>query len=205
MIDGLPIIGLTGGIGAGKSVVAKILTSLGCVVADADANVKKVLQENDIRQQLKEWWGDRVIDDSGQINRSEIAQIVFKDPDERSRLEALLHPRARELQDRQFQTAPQGTVALVIDAPLLMEVGMDDQCDVVIFIDAPRAMRHRRVLETRGWDAKELDRREVTQLSLDMKRKKADYTVTNAGDVTMVRSQIESVLADILAKQFEKN
>lgn len=205
MRNGLPVIGLTGGIGSGKSLVAGVLQSLGCVVADADAHVKDILKEKIVCQKLFEWWGDRVLTDDGQVDRSEVAKIVFEDDSQRLRLESLVHPMVEEMQKKQFDAAPKGTIALVIDAPLLIETGLDECCDVVIFVDAPHEIRQKRVLETRGWDVDELNRREATQLPLDTKRKRADYVVINAGELELVQSQVKDVLADMQARQFKEN
>ena len=205
MNNKLPIIGLTGGIGSGKSTVASILGDLGCIVADADANAHVVLQEEDVIKELVLWWGDQLIDEQGKIDRSALGAIVFADSEERARLENLVHPLVRVLQTEQFDKAPDGTIALVIDAPLLHEAGIDSLCDVILFVDTPCDIRQKRVLEARGWDAKELDLREATQLPLDMKRKKADYVITNGDELQAVKCQIENVLTDIQSKQFNKN
>ena len=205
MKDDLPIIGLTGGIGSGKSTVATILGRLGCVVADADVNAKTALQEEDVREQLVQWWGEQVIDDAGNVDRSAVASIVFRDQAERERLESLLHPKARAMQNEQFDRAPIDTIALVIDAPLLLEAGLDALCDAIIFVDAPKDACLQRVQKNRGWDAKEMELREVAQLPLDTKRHSADYVVINEGDLHEVKRQVEQVLTDIQHRKFDKN
>ena len=205
MNNKLPIIGLMGGIGSGKSTVASILNELGCVVADADANTNTILQEDDVVAQLVSWWGGRLLNEQGQVDHSALGAIVFSDSEKRGQLEALIHPRVRELQTAQFKNAPKDTAALGIDAPLLLEVWLDSICDVIIFIDTPLEIRQKRVFKTRGWDAEELDLREASQLPLDTKRKKADFVVTNGDELQAVKCQIENVLADIQSKQFNKN
>lgn len=172
------VIGLVGGIGAGKSAVARALARLGCVVYDADAEVRRVLARPEVRDELARWWGPGVIA-GGAVDRSAVARIVFADAGERRRLESLIHPLLREaravLRD---QAARQGAPALVVDAPLLFEAGVDAECDAVVFVEAPLGVRLSRV-SSRGWDAGELARRESAQWPLDEKKRRADAVIVN--------------------------
>lgn len=195
-----PIIGMVGGVGSGKSTVAGLLRDLGCVVANADANAAAVLQQEEVIAQIISWWGKQLLDEEGQIDRRILGEIVFSDSQKREQLEKLIHPLVRVMQTEQFDAAPEGTVALIIDAPLLIEAGLDSLCDAIIFVDTPRKVRHQRVLETRGWDAKQLDLREAAQLPLDTKRNKADYVISNGDELQAVKRQIEIVLAEIQSK-----
>lgn len=178
-----PIIGLAGGIGSGKSTVARMLGELGCVVADSDATARAALHDPAIRRRIVDRWGADVLDGGGEIDRSKLAGIVFADSTQRKALETIMHPwieaRRREL----FAAAPGDAPALVIDAPLLFEAGLDAECDTVIFVDAPREVRLERVKAARGWDEAELKRREESQLPLDEKRRRADDILINNGDV----------------------
>jgi dephospho-CoA kinase len=198
MLDHKPIIGIAGGIGAGKSAVAKALVQLGCVVSHSDHEARAALRDPVIRDTLVAWWGDDILDTAGAVDRAVVAQIVFEDPDQRRRLEALTHPwieaRRREL----FEDAPAESPALVIDAPLLFETGLDHQCDAVIFVDAPRELRLRRVVVSRGWDDAELSRREESQLPLDEKRSRADYVLQNDGEMSDLVDQVHPVLSRIV-------
>jgi dephospho-CoA kinase len=188
-------------VGAGKSTVASILAGLGCVVADADALARLALQDPHIRDTIAGWWGPGVIDASGGIDRKAVARIVFDRPAERKRLESLVHPWIRQRQREIFAAAPREAKALVIDAPLLFEAGLDRECDAVIFVDAPRAARLARVSATRGWTQAELDRREVSQLPLDVKRSRADHVVVNDGDLDALTDQVRRILDQLIAKQ----
>src|SRR6266478_6420926 len=97
MFAGKPIIGIAGGIGSGKSFVAGLLGELGCEVIDSDAQVRAAYGEPEVRQTLREWWGESVIGADGSPDRAGIARRVFGDPLERKRLEGLLHPRVAAL------------------------------------------------------------------------------------------------------------
>ncbi len=203
----LPVIGLAGGIGAGKSTVAGILARLGCLVVDSDARAKAALDRPDVREQLKQWWGPDILlrsADGGEprVDRAKVAKIIFADPDQRTRLEALVHPIVR--QDRATaarEGAAAGAKAVIVDAPLLFEAGLDSECDAVIFVDAPREARLKRVRDNRGWSAEELDRREAAQLALQTKRAKADYVLVNDGPIADLQTRIAGILNDILARR----
>lgn len=199
----IPVIGLAGGIGAGKSTVAGIFARLGCLVVDSDARAKAALDRPDVRDQLVRWWGEGVLappaaDGARRIDRAKVAQIVFADAAERKRLEDLVHPIVR--QDR-AQAAREGAAAgaraVIVDAPLLFEAGLDAECDAVVFVDSPREARLERVARSRGWSEEELARREAAQLPLQSKRDRADYCVTNNGPMADLERQVAHVLQQI--------
>lgn len=177
-----PVIGLAGGIGAGKSVVARLLADLGCLVSDSDADARAVLADPAVIETLRSWWGSRVVGDDGAIDRGEVARRVFDDPPERRRLERLMHPLIHARRRARFESGPAGVRAYVIDAPLLFEAGLDAECDAVIFVDAPREVRRDRVRRHRGWDDTELDRREAAQWPIERKRDRATAVIENEQD-----------------------
>ncbi len=179
----VPVIGLAGGIGAGKSHVARVFARLGCVVVDSDAEARAALETTPVKALLVEWWGPGVLTTDGSVDRSRVGAIVFAEPAERARLEGLIHPLVRttraEVVDRARR---EGAPGVVIDAPLLFEAGVDKECDAVVFIDAPREVRLERVLRGRGWNEDELRRREAAQWSLDRKRAASRYVLTNPAE-----------------------
>lgn len=193
-----PVIGLAGGVGSGKTTVAKVLAELGCLVVDSDAAGRAALRDPHIKNSLREWWGDQIIDVAGEVDRSKVAHIVFNDPAQRKRLEGLTHPWIEARRREQFDHAPPETPALVIDAPLLFEAGLDEQCDAVIFVEAPAEARRQRVQANRGWDAAEWAKREESQMPLDEKRRRADYVVANTGRAVDLKPQVERLLRQIL-------
>jgi dephospho-CoA kinase len=206
-----PVLGLAGGIGAGKSTVARILAEGGCVVADSDVLARHAYNDPEIRRQLVAWWGDRVRDCHAchaepnsmppPVDRRAIAAIVFEHPAERARLEALIHPWIARARAALFAAAPAGTRALVIDAPLLFETGLHQRCDRVIFVESSPETRFHRVRSTRGWDTAELGRREAAQWPLDRKRALADHVVHNDGDPASLRAQVRAVLDEACAQK----
>lgn len=191
------MIGLVGGIGSGKSLVASTLRDLGCLVCDSDALVRSEYEQPEVRARLETWWGRGIVDDRGGVDRGAVAAIVFGDPAERARLEGFLHPRVEQARRRMFESAPLGTRALVIDAPLLLEAGLATQCDQIWFVEAPESVRRARVTISRGWSAEELDRREAAQWSLDRKRAAAHHVIRNDGDPASLREQVLQALGNL--------
>jgi len=202
LFAGKPIIGLVGGIGGGKSFVARMFADEGCMVIDSDKAVGEAYQRPEVREKLREWWGGQVLMPNGQVNRKEIARRIFDDEQERRRLEGLIHPIVAELRDEQMRQGggDASVKAYVWDTPLLLEVGLGGQCDAIVYVDAPEAERLERLRRTRGWDEGELRRREKLQMPLDKKLNMANDMVRNtAGADDEVRNQVRKVLSRILA------
>ena len=193
----LPSLGIAGGVGSGKSSVAAILAQLGCLVADSDALAREALRDPAVRDRIVSWWGSGVLDESGEIDRGEVARIVFSRPEQRRRLESLVHPWIEARRRKLFEHAPPDARALIIDAPLLFEAGLDRECDAVIFVETDHARRLARLTRSRGWDEAELKKREESQLSLDVKRARSDYVVINNGDLDKLTEQVRRILNEL--------
>lgn len=192
-----PVIGLVGGIGAGKSTVAQIFAHLGCLVIDADRDAREALHREDVVKELVSWWGDGMLGSDGRPDRAKIAEIVFKDPSQRTRLEGLVHPIVKN--DRLLTIArarQEGRPAVIIDAPLLFEAGSDKDCDAVVFVDAPPEQRLARVL-VRGWSSEELARREAAQLQLAEKRARSAVIIENSGTLESLQNLVSAALTKI--------
>jgi dephospho-CoA kinase len=194
------VIGLVGGIGAGKSQVARALEDLGFAVIDSDKEAKAALDRPEVRERLVKWWGDRVLEPTGRVDRKRVAEIVFSDPAQRTRLEELVHPlvklRRSELVARAMAD---GAMGVVVDAPLLLEAGVDQECDYVVFVDAPLEVREARV-RGRGWEAGELARREKAQLPLEEKRRRADIAIVNDGSMEVLAGRVRAMLTRLMAQ-----
>jgi len=195
------MIGITGGIGSGKSTVASILEELGAGVIDSDRLNHEELNDPEVVETLRQWWGANVVDPDGRVNRDTIRGIVAQDPAEMKRLESLVHPgiarRSAELIGL-YESDPRRR-AIVWDAPLLYEVGLAPRCDVVIFVEADRGNRLGRLEKGRCWTRMDLERMEKYQKSLDFKRSSADYIVENNSDLVALRRQIRGVFSRILS------
>ncbi len=194
-----PIIGIVGGIGAGKSFVADVLKNLGCGVIDSDKAARAAIERPDVRAAIHMVFGDHVFADDGALNRKALAAEVFSDPQKRKQLEGITHPVITEMRlaDTQKMVADPSIKAIIWDAPLLFEAGLDQDCDAVIFVDAPLEVRQKRVI-SRGWSPAELEKREKSQISLDKKRQLADYIVNNGEDPETSRLRIQQVFSQII-------
>jgi dephospho-CoA kinase len=196
------IIGLVGSVGAGKSTVAAMLAERGCVVVDSDLAVRDVLLTDAARDELVRWWGTEVLGADGRIDRAAVARIVFSSEAQRRRLEQFIHPLLKPGRDRAIARAAQdGAPAVVLDAPLLYEAGLDRECDVVIVVDADGGARLARVRAARGWTPEELARREKSQLPLEDKARRADYLVDNSGDRAALAESVARVFSKIMEQR----
>ena len=200
VISGKPVIGIVGGIGSGKSFVADLFGELGCFVSKSDEHVAEAYRRREVIEQVRAWWGDSVVTAGGEADRAAIARMVFNNPAELKRLEHLIHPLVGQIRDARTAEAlaSRPIKAVIWDTPLLYEVGLDRECDAVVFVDAPLEERQRRVQATRGWGPDELQRREKSQLPLDKKREMVHYVVSNTADAANARRQVAAVLSRIL-------
>ncbi len=188
-----PVVGIVGGIGSGKSLVASMLAEMGGRVIDADAVGHAMLRRPETVAALTERFGPRILDEAGRIDRRRLAGIVFEDPEALAALNAVVHPPMKEelaariaalRADRAFD----GPV--ILDAAVLLETDWHELCDVIVFVDAPPDQRLARVAASRGWSADELGRREKNQKCLDFKRSQAHYIVRNNSSESHLRQQV---------------
>ena len=189
-MSSVPVIGLVGGIGSGKSVVGGILAELGCFVSNSDAAAHDCLRDPAVISLLQERWGDRVAVTDGTPDRAAIARIVFNDDSEREWLESVLHPMINRRRRLEFESLGDDVSGFVIDAPLLFEAGIDVECDAVFFIDSPLDHRLDRVVTSRSWSKADLLAREARQLPLDQKRDRATHVIPNDGSLEDLRTRV---------------
>lgn len=199
----IPVIGLVGGIGSGKSEAAARLAALGAFVIDADTVGHALLDQRPVREQVVEAFGANILEPAGsdedlaaRIDRRVLAAIVFKDAAALKTLEAILHPRMRHTFEKAIaRVARQGqATAVVLDAAVLFEARWDGLCDHVLFLDAPRELRLARLKEQRGWDEGRLTEREAAQGPLDRKKERASLVVFNSGTTDELSVAIELAL-----------
>jgi len=200
----IPVIGLVGGIGAGKSSVAAALADLGAMVLDADAIGHALLSQRPAFEDVLKRFGNDVVitgtpETPAQIDRAKLAARVFANPVELKALERILHPKMRATFTKAIgRTVRRGEHrAVVLDAAVLFEAGWDDLCDLVIFVDSPLPLRVARVRESRGWDALALDVRERAQLSLEVKRQRSHELIVNSGDLESLKKEAQRLLSGL--------
>jgi dephospho-CoA kinase len=209
------ILGIVGGIGSGKSTVARLLVELGAQAVDADAIARQVVEQPEIRRQLRERFGDGVFSPGGEIDRAALAARVFADPRELSALNALVHPAVQSriletlaVHRRQGPGGAAGSSApsseaevwrrlaqsvLVLDVSLLATSPLLSECDAVLFVAARDEVRRERC-RRRGWAEGELERRERHQPALAAKAALARWTIDNSGSLDETRRQLIEVL-----------
>lgn len=200
----IPVVGIVGGISAGKSSVVRNILDLQLCICDADLMGHELLLTNDIRKKLKSQFGDDIFDHAGFVLRHRLGEKVFGDSPEqtnnRNRLNEILHPAIRNEILLSIQQAPQDADAIILDAALLLEAGWADECDAVIFIDTPLELRQQRAAADRGWSAEDLQRREASQWSLLKKRQHAQFAVDNSRSVAVAAEQMKFVLGEIIER-----
>jgi dephospho-CoA kinase len=191
-------VGLTGGIGSGKTTVAGMLAAHGAVIIDADALAREVLAPGTAGfGAVRDRFGDAVLTSDGGLDRAALAQVVFSDADARLDLEAIVHPEVR-LRIAQVIAQHAGTDDIVVlDSPLLIETGSHRDVAVVVVVAAEPATQIERLIE-RGMDEADARARSATQLPFDTKAALADVILDNDGTIEDLRSQVDSLWARLI-------
>lgn len=191
----IPIIGIVGGIGSGKSLVANAMQVHGGSLINADQMGHEALEQPDIRAKLIERWGDAIVAGDS-IDRKKLGRIVFADVRELRALEAIVFPfiEKRILDEIALARTKPGVKCIILDAAIMIETGWHRHCDKIVFVEAPREMRLDRLKRYRGWSAEELERREKVQLPLEEKQRHAQAVIHNDGDPDKVVRQVKDLL-----------
>lgn len=192
----MKIVGLTGGIGSGKSTAARLLAQLGALVLDADRVGHEVYEPGSPGwQQVAAAFGQGVVAEDGRIDRKRLGSIVFSDPEELRRLNAIVHPLIRaaltsRVADIRRRSRP---TAVVIEAAVLLEAGWDAMVDEIWLVVADRTSVVERIVLQRGLDATSVHARIAAQMSDEERRHKADVVIDNSGDFESLRDQVTSL------------
>jgi dephospho-CoA kinase len=192
-LDMRVLVGLTGGIGAGKSVVAQRLAQRGAIVIDADRLAREaVAPGTDGLAEVVAAFGPGVLDADGALDRPALGRVVFADPQARQRLEAIVHPRVRARTAELVVGAPSGAV-VVNDVPLLVEAGLADTVDVVVVVLAGEETRVRRLVDGRGMSVEEARGRIAAQATDEQRRAVADVVIENDGTVEELYAAVDAL------------
>ncbi len=197
-----PVIGLLGGVASGKSFVAAQFKELGCAVITADALAHEELLEEDTKAEILKHFGKEVFDENDRVDRSKLADRVFNDGDKLEILNSLIHPKViKKTQVLIGEYRRDNSVcAIVLDIPLLLEIGWQSRCDVLIFVDTKESLRIERATIRGLGGGEDLRKREKKQISLDKKRDIAHYVVDNNSNVSAITNQVDQILSEILGK-----
>jgi dephospho-CoA kinase len=188
-------VGLTGGIGAGKSTVARLLAERGAIVLDADLAAREVVAAgSDGLAAVAAEFGDGVLAADGTLDRPALARVVFGDEDRRAALNAIVHPRVRAWMARRAGLAAPGSV-VVQDIPLLVESGLAGRFDLVVVVDAADEARIGRLARDRGMAEPEARARIAAQLPREQRLAAADVVISNDGPAEDLAGQVDELWA----------
>lgn len=190
-------IGLTGGIGSGKSTVAQMLVGLGAVLVDADAIARELMEPGqEVLAKTVEAFGPSIVDAEGRLDRAALAGLVFADDSARERLNGIVHPavrvRSAELVAQAVQS-PDFSGVVVEDIPLLVETGQAGRFDGVLVVEAEREVRLGRLVEVRGMTREDAEARMAAQASDGERRAVATWVVDNSGSLEATRGQVVEI------------
>ncbi len=194
------MLGIIGGIGSGKSTVAAEFSKLGCAVIDADALVYQFLDEGQVQQRIAEALGTSPFNESSSSNRRKIADLVFGNPENLTKLNSILHPRVLKKTEQLISkySIIDEIPAIILDMPLLIEAGWSERCDRIVFVKCPQELRYQRIQKKGELSIKDIKMRENFQISLDKKLFRADTSVNNNSDYSALVRQVKEIFSDIV-------
>jgi dephospho-CoA kinase len=202
------VVGLTGGIGSGKSAVAEMFREEGAEVIDFDYLARLVVEPGKPAwRDIVEYFGRRILFSDKTLNRSALAEIVFSDAESRKALEGFTHPRIFEARDvllkRIKEKDPLSVV--IIDFPLLFELGLRNGLDQVILVYVPREIQIERAANRNNLSREAVEKRLKAQMPIEEKRSLSDYVIDNQGDFTETRAQVHRIMVELreVSKQKE--
>jgi dephospho-CoA kinase len=192
-------VGLTGGVGAGKSTVGVALADLGAVVIDADVLAREVVASgtSGLAAVVAEF-GPDILAPDGSLDRPRLGELVFADPARRSALEAIVHPLVRRRATELEAAAPAGAL-VVHDIPLLAETGQAASFDAVLVVDVPAQVQLERLVRDRGWSADDAAARIAAQATREDRLAVATYVLDNTGTPEDLRQRVAEVFAELTA------
>ena len=190
------IVGLTGGIASGKSTVSKMFKELGAEIIDADIEAKEISQREDVVSEMKNIFGNKILDENGKIDRNKIKEIVFSDKEKLKMLNNLIHPKVMEEFKKIKEKADKNDI-IIFDIPLLFETGMDKMCDKIMLVFVDINTQIKRMIE-RDNITEELAVKIInSQMSLDEKLKKSEIHIENNGTLENLREKAEKIYREL--------
>ena len=195
----MKIVGLTGGIGTGKSTVSGMLRDLGATVIDADEATRAVQAPgSEGLRQLTAEFGEGILTAGGELDRARLADIAFRDPEARRRLNAIVHPLVRLwMAERQQEAVERGDPLVVMDIPLLFEARGAGAFETVLLVYAPEELQVSRLVELRGMSEDAARARIAAQLPIEEKRRLASHVIENTGSLDELRRRVERVWGEL--------
>jgi dephospho-CoA kinase len=197
----MKVLGLTGGIGSGKSMVARMFAELGADLIDADQLAREVVDPGQpALAEIATAFGQDILLPDGRLNRPKLAGIIFADGAARARLNTITHPRIRERMDAEIAARQSGSGVLIVDIPLLYENDRSGAVETVIVVWVDPETQLRRLHERDGLTLEEARQRIAAQMPLDEKRARADLVIDNSGSREDTGRQVEAIYRRFVAK-----
>lgn len=194
------MVGLTGGIGSGKSEVARLLAAYGAVVVDADALAREAVAPGTAGlERVVAEFGAEILDPDGTLDRGRLAAEVFADPQARRRLEAIVHPVVAARSAELVAAAPDDAV-VVYDVPLLVENGLAPGFDLVVVVDAPEEVRVERLVAGRSMSEGDVRDRIGAQATREERLAVADVVLDNAGTLEQLEDQVAELWSEVTSR-----
>lgn len=192
------IVGLTGGIGSGKSTVAKLFAQRGAIIVDTDAIARDVVEPpSRLLDAIRVEFGPEAIDADGRLDRAAVADVVFKDPEKLRRLNEILHPEILKRTLAEIARHPPSSIIIVV-VPLLFEANFDRSCDVIAAVVAPSHLRRERTIQ-RGVAPADVDARMRSQLPAEDYERRARLVIRNDGDLAALEREVDAAWATLQA------
>jgi len=192
------LVGLTGGIGAGKSTVAALLSERGATVIDADLIVRDLYEPGtDVYRMVVERFGRGIVRPNRQIDRPRLAEIVFADEEARAALNAIVHPEVMQIVSERIDALKDSDTVAVLDVPLLVEVGGGEGLDLIVVVEAAEHTRVSRLVKDRGMRPEDVRARITAQATPEERAALADVVIRNDGDEAELKNQVDMLWARI--------
>lgn len=193
----ITIIGITGGIGSGKSTVAEMFGELGAEVLNADKICHQLIKTETVKNKIIETWPDTAIDNRGMIIREKLAELIFSDIENVKKLNNIIHPLVIKQIEQSIKELKKDSI-VVIDAALIEESELSDICNFTVFVDTKKTLRVERCTTDRNWKSTEIDKRERYQIEARIKRENADAVIYNDKSKDKTREQTRKLWAKFI-------
>ena len=193
------LIGLTGNIASGKSLVADLFAERGATIIDADVLAREaVMKGSPALDSIVERWGRSVLDAQGNLDRAALRHRVFADQSDLDALNEIVHPEVSRRRSEEVAAArARGDRVIVCVIPLLFERHLAEDFDTIVLVDAPRSVRLERIVRDRGLDEAEAMKMIAAQMPADLKRARADFVIENAGTRDELEAEVDRVWQEI--------
>lgn len=190
--------GLTGGIATGKTTVANLFREKGIYIIDADLIAREVVKKGmPAWRMIKEEFGDEILREDGELDRKKLGSIVFSSKEKIQKLNSIVHPFVRERMMEEIERAISMEKNILLDIPLLFENGIHQWLRPVILVYAPLEVQIERLMKRDGLSREECEKRIRAQMSIEEKKKLADYIIDNSSDISKTKRQVEEVYEKI--------